>query len=119
MTEKKAIIWHNPRCSKSRGALQILQEQGIPVEERRYLDNPPSTQDLNEVLKLLNVAPSAIVRTKEAEYKELGLQDKDLSHDEWLAVLNEHPHLIERPIVIYKGRAIVARPPEKVLEILD
>ncbi len=114
----KAIIWHNPRCSKSRGALKILQEKGIPVEERRYLDNPPSAEELESVLNLLGMAPEAIVRTKEVEYKALGLKDKALTWEQWLQILHEHPRLIERPIVIYKGRVVLARPPEKVLEVL-
>ena len=117
MTDK-AIIWHNPRCSKSRGALQLLQEAGVEIEERRYLDNPPSAEELDEVLNLLGMTPEQIVRTKEALYKELGLKDKQLSRQQWLELLSQHPKLIERPIVIYKGRAVVARPPEKVLELL-
>lgn len=114
----KAIIWHNLRCSKSRGALKILQEKGIPLEERRYLEQPPTVEELDEVLRLLGMVPEDIVRTKEAEYKALGLKDKSLTREQWLQILHEHPRLIERPIVIYKGKAVLARPPEKVLEIL-
>ncbi len=117
MTDK-AIIWHNPRCSKSRGALKLLQEAGVEIEERRYLDNPPTPQELDEVLKRMELEPEQIVRTKEALYKELGLQDRQLSRTAWLELLSQHPKLIERPIVIYKGRAVLARPPEKVLELL-
>ena len=118
MTDK-AIIWHNPRCSKSRGALQLLQEKGIEVEERRYLENPPTVEELDQALHLLGLEPEQIVRKGETLYRELGLKDRSLSRDEWLQVLSEHPRLIERPIVFYRGRAVVARPPERVLEILS
>ena len=114
----KAIIWHNPRCSKSRGALQLLRERGIEVEERRYLDNPPTPAELDEALRLLGLEPQQIVRTGEALYRELGLKERTLSRDEWLQLLSEHPRLIERPIVFYNGRAVIGRPPEKVLELL-
>lgn len=117
--DEKALILHNPRCSKSRAALALLQEKGIPVEEIRYLETPPSEDFLDELLNRLDLAPDAIVRKKEKEYKQLGLQDKQLTRDQWLKILHQHPRLIERPIVIYKGRAVVARPPEKVLELLD
>jgi len=118
MTDK-AIIWHNPRCSKSRGALKLLQEAGVEIEERRYLDNPPTPDELDAVLKLLGLEPEQIVRTKEALYKELGLKDKLLSREQWLELLSQHPKLIERPIVIYRNRAVVARPPEKAQELLQ
>ena len=118
-TDDKALILHNPRCSKSRGALKLLQENGIPYEEIRYLDNPPSESFLSELLDLLGVEPEAIVRKNEQAYKDLGLKDKTLTREEWIKVLHEHPRLIERPIVIYKGRAVVARPPEKVLELIN
>ncbi len=114
----KAIIWHNPRCSKSRGALKLLQERGIEVEERHYLDDPPTPEELDAALKQLGLAPEQIVRTGEALYRELGLKDRQLSRDEWLQLLSENPRLIERPIVFYKGRAVVGRPPERVLELL-
>ncbi|WP_294947616.1 arsenate reductase (glutaredoxin) [Sulfurivirga sp.] len=114
----KAIIWHNPRCSKSRGALKLLRERGIEVEERRYLDDPPTPEELDAALKQLALAPEQIVRTGEALYRELGLKDRPLSRDEWLQVLSENPRLIERPIVFYNGRAVIGRPPERVLELL-
>lgn len=113
------IIWHNPRCSKSRGALRLLQERGIEIEQRRYLDNPPTADELDAVLKRLGLSPQEIVRTGEALYKALGLKDKTLSREQWLQTLSEHPRLIERPIVIYRDRAVVGRPPEKVLELFD
>ncbi len=117
--EGRAIILHNPHCSKSRGALKHLQEHAIPYEEIRYLDNPPGEVFLDELLDLLGLAPEEIVRKNEKAYRELGLKEKALSRSEWLNVLHEHPCLIERPIVIYKGRAVVARPPEKVLDLID
>ncbi len=118
-TGDKALILHNPRCSKSRSALKLLQENGIPYEEIRYLDNPPSENFLSTLLDLLGVEPEAIVRKNEQVYKELGLKDKTLSREEWIKILHEYPRLIERPIVVYKGRAVVGRPPEKVLELIN
>ena len=117
--DDKALILHNPRCSKSRGALKLLQERGIPYEEIRYLDNPPSEAFLDELLKLLKMEPEEIVRKNEKEYKALGLKEKSLTREAWLKILHDHPRLIQRPIVVYKGRAVIARPPEKVLELID
>lgn len=114
----KAIIWHNPRCSKSCGALKLLQDHGIEVEERRYLENPPSPEELDAVLKILDMAPEEIVRRKEPLFKELNLNDKSLTRNEWLEILSHHPKLIERPIVIVNNRAVVARPLEKVIEYI-
>lgn len=114
----KAIIWHNPRCSKSRGALKLLQDHGIEVEERRYLENPPSPEELEAVLNILDIAPEEIVRRKEPLFKELNLNSKSLTRNEWLEILSNHPKLIERPIVIINDRAVVARPPEKVAELI-
>ncbi|HID01465.1 MAG TPA: arsenate reductase (glutaredoxin), partial [Piscirickettsiaceae bacterium] len=113
MTDQ-AIIWHNPRCSKSRDALKQLQAAGIEIETRRYLDNPPTPDELDAILKLLQLEPAHIVRTHETLYRELGLKDKQLSRQQWLELLSQHPKLIQRPIVIYRNRAVVARPPEKV-----
>ncbi|SIN92265.1 arsenate reductase [Sulfurivirga caldicuralii] len=119
MANKKAIIWHNPRCSKSRGALKLLQEHGVAVEERRYLDNPPSPEELDAVLTMLGMMPEAIVRRKEALFKALHLNESTLTRDAWMEILSRHPKLIERPIVIIDNRAVVARPPKNVLELLD
>jgi arsenate reductase len=104
-------IWHNPRCSKSRGALALLAELGVAADVVRYLDAAPSRARLEDVLRMLGTEdPRAIVRTGEAVYRELGLAGAD--RDTLLDALAAHPVLIERPIVISGDRAVVARPPE-------
>jgi arsenate reductase len=110
-------IWHNPRCSKSRGAMDILAERGIDADVVRYLDAAPSRAELEDVLRRLGTDdPRAIVRTGEAVYRELGLADAD--RETLLDALAAHPILIERPIVVVGDRAVVARPPERVLDLL-
>ena len=112
------IIWHNPRCSKSREALKLLQEKGIEPKIYKYLDEHPTKEQIKEVLKMLGVGPREIMRTKEKIYKELGL--KDVSDDEKLIeAMVEHPKLIERPIVIKDGKAVLGRPPQKVIELVE
>jgi arsenate reductase len=111
-------IWHNQRCSKSRGALAILEERGIDHEVVRYLEDAPTRARLEEVLGLLGTDdPTAIARRNEDRWKELGLDDAD--RDTVLDALAANPALIERPIVIRGDRAVVARPSERVLELLD
>lgn len=111
------VIWHNPRCSKSRGALALLEEQGVSVEEVRYLEVAPSRAELQHVLALVGTDdPREIMRTGEPVYAELGLAAAD--HGTLLDAMAAHPILIERPIVIRGDRAVVARPPERVLELL-
>lgn len=116
---KSATIYHNPRCSKSRNTLKILNDNNIDINEVRYLDNPPSKQELAELCELMDVRPFDILRTGEALFTELGLTKKDLlSDDEWLDVLVANPRLIERPIVKIGNQAVMGRPPENVLDIL-
>jgi arsenate reductase len=111
-------IWTNPRCSKSRGAEALLAERGIEAEAVRYLDTPPSRAELERVLRLLGTDdPRAITRTGEASYGELGLATAD--RGALLDALAAHPELIERPVVLRGERAVVARPPERLLELLD
>jgi len=114
-----ATIYHNPRCSKSRNTLSILNENGVDVKEVRYLDNPPSKEKLTELCQQLNLKPIEIVRTGEALFKELGLsKNDDKSDEEWIEILVQNPKLIERPIVQVEDRAVIGRPPENVLEII-
>jgi arsenate reductase len=114
---EEIIIWHNPRCSKSREALKLLQEEGIEPKVYRYLDEHPSEEEIRKVLAMLGAKPRDIMRTKEAIYKELGL--KDVEDDEKLIeAMAKHPKLIERPIVIKDGKAVLGRPPQKVLELV-
>ncbi|MCC9656242.1 arsenate reductase (glutaredoxin) [Rhodopirellula halodulae] len=112
-------IYHNPRCTKSRQALQLLQDRGVEAEVIKYLETPPTKKELTEIIKLLNVPAEALVRKKEALYKELGLGEKKLTKQEWIATMLEHPKLIERPIVIHNGKAAIGRPTENIAEILD
>lgn len=110
-------IYHNPKCSKSRQALQIIQDQGLEPEIILYLKNPPDHKAINHILSLLHCKPIEIIRDKEAPYHELGLGLKSTKNDIINAIISA-PILLERPIVIYGNKAVIARPPEKVLEIL-
>ncbi len=113
------VIWHNPRCSKSRGALRILEEAGVPLEIRLYLEQPPSVAELEEVMRRLQIDdPRAMMRTKEAEYRELGLRNPGCSRERLLQAMAEHPRLVERPIILHAGSAVIGRPPERVRELL-
>ncbi len=111
------IIWHNPRCSKSRAALKLLEEHGITPKVRRYLDEPPSEAEIRDVLARLGKRPIEIMRTKEPLFRELGLS-KESDDETLIRAMAAHPRLIERPIVIRGDRAVLGRPPEKVREIL-
>ncbi len=114
----KTVLYHNPRCSKSRVALALLEERGAVVEIVRYLDTPPSEAELTAVLKKLAIPARTLIRTKEPLYRQLGLDDPDLAERELVRALAANPVLIERPIAIRGSKAIIGRPPEKVLEIL-
>jgi len=109
-------IWHNSRCSKSRAALNYLQEKNCDFTIKEYLKENPTKEELQTILKKLNKKPSEIIRKKEKLFKELHLQNAN--EEELLEAMVEHPKLIERPIVIYKERAVIARPLELVEEIL-
>lgn len=109
---------HNPRCSKSRQTLQLLQDRGIEPNIIQYLKAPPDKQKLIDILKLLNMEPRDLMRSKERIYTELGLADPTLTRDQLLNAMLQHPILIERPIVLANGKAALGRPPENVLSIL-
>jgi len=110
-------IWHNPKCSKSREALKLLEEKGVAYEVFKYLDTPPSRSEIAALLKTLGVSARELMRTKEDLYKELGLVN--ISDEEKLIdALAEYPKLIERPILIEENRAIIGRPVEKTIEFL-
>ncbi len=111
-------IFHNPRCSKSRLTLELLQNSDQQPEIVEYLKTPPSKQELKDILSMLGLSPRQLMRTHEAEYKDNGLDDEKLSDDQLIDAMVSHPKLIERPIVISNGKAAIGRPPEKVLEIL-
>ncbi len=111
-------IFHNPRCSKSRATLALLQEQGIDPEITLYLDSPPDATELRSILGKLGLTARDLIRKGEAEFRELGLSDPSLTEDQLIAAMAANPRLIERPIVLAGGRAAIGRPPESVLEIL-
>lgn len=112
-------IYHNPRCSKSRQTLKLLEEQGVQTEVTEYLKTPPDEAELTRLLALLGMEPRELMRKKEPEYKAAGLDDSSLSRAALIRAMVEHPKLIERPIVVSNGKAAIGRPPEKVLEILS
>lgn len=111
-------IYHNPRCSKSRQALKLIQEQGLEPRVVHYLESPPDQETLARLLDLLGLDPRELMRRKEPEYQELGLDDPALPREALIAAMVQHPRLIERPIVVKDGKAILGRPPERVLELL-
>jgi arsenate reductase (glutaredoxin) len=111
------VFLHNPRCSKSRAALELVREAGVELPVREYLKVPPCIEELRHIVQLLGVRPIEIVRRGEELFKTLGLSDAT-SDEDVLRAMAEHPILIERPIVVRKGRAVVGRPPESVREIL-
>ena len=114
----KPVIYHNPRCSKSRQTLELLNQQAVEPDIVEYLKTPPDAATLGEILDLLGIEPRALMRSNETEYKELGLDDASLSRDQLIDAMVNHPRLIQRPIVIANGKAALGRPPEDVLEIL-
>lgn len=110
-------LYHNPRCSKSRQALQLLEEEGETIEIVKYLENPPTHQELKQVIELLDIDPIELVRKQEAEWRE-NYKGKNLTNEEVIDAMIQHPKLIERPIAIKGTHAVVGRPPERVLDIL-
>lgn len=111
-------IYHNPRCSKSRQTLALIRERGVEPEIREYLKTPPDKKTLEGILDMLGLEPRDLMRKKEPEYKELGLDNPDLTRSALIQSMIDHPRLIERPIVISGDRAALGRPPESVLDIL-
>jgi len=117
-TQAMVVIYHNPRCSKSRQTLELLRARGIEPEIIPYLDNPPDPAALRELLGKLGMNARQLLRKGEPEYRSLGLGNPDYSEAQILAAMNAHPRLIERPIVVRGERAVLGRPPENVLELL-
>lgn len=113
------VLYHNPRCSKSRGALELLQERGIEPQVVRYLDTPPDAATLRTLVRKLGIRPRELLRTGEEEYRSLGLADESVGDDAIIEAMAAHPRLIERPILMRDERAVIGRPPERVLELLD
>ncbi|MDR0576217.1 MAG: arsenate reductase (glutaredoxin) [Candidatus Accumulibacter sp.] len=115
---QELVIYHNARCSKSRSACEIVAGKGVEARIVEYLKTPPSREELRELLKKLGMKPSELVRRGESVFKE-NYAGKTLDEEQWLDALAAHPILIERPIAVRGKRAVIGRPPEKVLELLD
>lgn len=111
-------LYHNPRCSKSRAALELLDRHGVQAEIVEYLKTPPDRETLVTLLDMLGLEPRALMRTQEQEYRDAGLDDPALTRVQLIDAMVTHPKLIERPIVVSAGKAVIGRPPEKVLELL-
>ncbi len=112
-------IYHNPRCSKSRATLALLEENEVNPEIVYYLDNPPTIPEIKSLLKKLGIGIRDLLRKTEGEYEELGLDNSSLSEEIIFDLVSKHPKLIQRPIVIKGDKAIFGRPPENVLQLLD
>jgi arsenate reductase (glutaredoxin) len=111
-------IYHNPRCSKSRETLALLENRGLSVKVVEYLKQTPTFDDISKLLVMLDLSARQLMRTKETEYKALGLDDNNLTESELINAMVNTPKLIERPIVLANGKAAIGRPPENVLAIL-
>lgn len=118
-TAGETTLYHNARCSKSRGALELLRERGIEPRIVHYLDTPLDAAHLRALLDLLGLPARDLLRAGEAEYTELGLDDRTLDDHALIAAMVAHPRLIERPVFVHGGRAVIGRPPERVLDLLD
>ena len=115
----EVTIYHNPVCSKSRGALDIIRERDVDAEVIEYLKTPPDRATLARILELLAGPPGDLVR-KDKRFRELGLDEKAyVTREQVIALLLAHPELMERPVVIRGGRAVIARPSERVSELLE
>ncbi len=112
------IIYHNPKCSKSRTTLAILEQKNVDFEIIKYLENPPTRSELKQLLIDLNLEARLLIRKGELEYKENGLDDKDLTEDQLISAMVKTPKLIERPIVRTSKGVVIGRPPENILSIL-
>jgi len=111
-------IYHNPKCTKSRQTLKLLEEHGVKPKIIEYLKTPPSETELKRLLKLLGMRPRELLRKKEPEYKQAKLDDPSLSDTAVIRAMTQYPKLIERPIVVAKNKAVLGRPPENVLKLI-
>ncbi len=111
-------IWHNPRCSKSRNAANLLEERGIEANVVKYLETPPTKEEIKEVLGMLGIGARELMRTKEDIYKELGLKEVE-DEEALIEAMAAHPKLIERPVVIKDGKAAIGRPIENIIALLE
>lgn len=114
----KPKIFHNPRCSKSRAAMDLLTDKGIEADVVKYLDTPPNRETIVGVLDLLGLEPRELMRKGESEYADHNLADDSLSRDQLIDAIVDYPKLLERPIVIANGKAAIGRPIENIIDIL-
>lgn len=114
----QVTLYHNPRCSKSRAALALLEKKKLDLKVIEYLKQPPSSKQLDRILGLLKMEPRDLMRKNEAPYHELGLDHETLSRDALIAAISAHPILMQRPIGVANGKAAVGRPPEQILSVL-
>ena len=120
MAPDRPLLLHNKAsCSKCRGALELLRERGIEPEVVDLMATPLSAQRLGEIVAMTGESPRALLRTGEAAYAALGLGDASLSDERMIEAMAAHPELVERPILVHRGRAVIGRPPERVLTLLD
>ena len=112
-------IYHNPRCSKSRQTLELLKEKNIEPEVVLYLENPPSEDEISNLISILGINTRELLRKGEDEYKAHNLKDQTMSDQKIIEIMSENPKLIERPIVISNNKAIIGRPPENVLKLIN
>lgn len=115
---KAVIIWHNPRCTKSRETLALLRDKGVEPVVREYLKDPPSKKEIETLLDQLGVEPRALVRSGEAEFKASGKRAATLTRKDAVELIAKHPILLQRPLVVSDGKAAIGRPPEAVLSIV-
>jgi arsenate reductase len=118
MNKDRLVIYHNPNCSKSRETLQILEDHQLTPEIINYLDNPPSRQVLASIVEMLGISVRELIRDTETVYQDAGLDDDSLNDNELLEAISKFPALMQRPIVISGDRAVLGRPPARVLEII-
>ncbi len=118
MSADQIVIYHNPRCSKSRETLQLLQDNNVAPAIVEYLEQPPSVDELKSIIRLLGVNARDLLRTTEPVYKDAELDDDSLSEEEIIEAICEYPALLQRPIVVAGDKAVIGRPPVKVLDII-
>ncbi len=111
-------IYHNPRCSKSRAAMELLTEKSFKFDVVKYLDTPPNKEAITELLEMLGLEPRELMRKGEQEYKDNNLADESLSRDELIDAMVKFPKLLERPIVVKNGKAAIGRPIQNIIDIL-
>jgi arsenate reductase len=111
-------IYHNPRCSKSRAAMELLTEKSLNIDVVKYLDTPPSKEAITDLLDMLGLEPRELMRKGEQEYKDNNLADESLSRDDLIDAMVNFPKLLERPIVVKNGKAAIGRPIQNIIDIL-